>query len=645
MQTARIQHSDIVLTCDGYTRDHQRAPLGTAGHEPGMTPALRKQHHPPVGVSHRHQLFSSAAAAVVPLRASRVALPESLRLIPLTTVLPPAVAATYATSEAASLMRDADEVRLLDTTQPLKPPRIAGSRTEYVLLIGRLAAAGMVRFTARPRAVNGVFTVVKDTDSDRLIIDAQPANRLFADSPAVDLPNASHLVQLRVPKGAILQCAKSDLSNFYHHLALPEWMQPFFALPPLTAAELRQLGIATDGHALYPMCVSLPMGFSHAVYLAQTAHEHVLYSHDAALLPSDSVLCSPSLSLAGARCLHGIYIDDLFIFSLDRHAAEAQLDRVVAAYQRAGFVVKQSKLVRPTSSAVRVLGFTVDGAAASICPAPDTVHSLLSDTRSLLGQTTVTGTALGRLVGSWTWIMLLRRPTLAVLQHAYRYAELAKHRPFTLWPGVRRELCAVVSLLPLMHAQLDAPTFHRLIASDASELGAGATVTPLTAAVDDTVRPLCSSRAHAYSQALLRGEPLQRLLATPECSRAPQWCHLPALAAQYAAYYSTVTAAPWTTIISRRWIYPEHINALELRAVVLVLHWLVTHTTSLGRRALMLLDSQVAHYALTKGRSSAPALLPILRKASALQLAGGVTLSTAWLPSELNPADEPSRCC
>ena len=57
-------------------------------------------------------------------------------------------------------------------------------------------------------------------------IDAQPANRLFVDSPRVSLPDPSHLVQLQVPKGHTMYVGKSDLSNFYHHLGLPEWMQP-----------------------------------------------------------------------------------------------------------------------------------------------------------------------------------------------------------------------------------------------------------------------------------------------------------------------------------------------------------------------------------------------------------------------------------
>lgn len=80
---------------------------------------------------------------------------------------------------------------------------------------------------------------------------------------------------------------------------------------------------------------------------------------------------------------------------------------------------------------------------------------------------------------------MLRRSALAVLQHAYRYCRVAQLRHFTLWPSVRRELLMLLSLLPLMEARLDAPFFHRAIASDASELAAGVVTTALSSQLRD----------------------------------------------------------------------------------------------------------------------------------------------------------------
>ena len=165
----------------------------------------------------RSPAVSTAPTAVVPLIASRVALPDSLHIVPLLGVLPPEQALLYSDAlHGAPLMRSPMEILALDLTLPLQPPRVAGSRSEYLALIRRMFKIGMLAFTASPKAVNGVFTVGKDADQDRLIIDAQPANRLFQDSPHVALPDPSHLVQLRIPSsGPALVVGKSDLSNFY----------------------------------------------------------------------------------------------------------------------------------------------------------------------------------------------------------------------------------------------------------------------------------------------------------------------------------------------------------------------------------------------------------------------------------------------
>ena len=106
-----------------------------------------------------------------------------------------------------------------------------------------------------------------------------------------------------------------------------------FALPPLTPTELASIGAPT-GNA-YPMCLTLPMGFSHAVYIAQTGHEHIVYS-SGALRPQDSLLRMTSPIVSSDRVLHGIVIDDFFLFSLNRDLAGQTLQRVLLAYRAAG---------------------------------------------------------------------------------------------------------------------------------------------------------------------------------------------------------------------------------------------------------------------------------------------------------------------
>jgi hypothetical protein len=500
----------------------------------------------------------------------------------------------------------------------------------------------MLSFTSAPLAVNGVFAVAKDADADRLIIDAQPCNRLFVESPHVSLPGPSHLVQLQLPPETPMFVAKTDLSNFYHHLGLPAWMQPFFALPPLSPAELASVG-APSG-ASFPMCVTLPMGFSHAVYLAQSAHEHVVYG-SGALSRDDGLLCLRSPSVSSSACVHGIVIDDFFLFSLSRALAQRVFDAVLRAYRAAGFVVKQSKVVAPTVRPVKVIGFDIDGAAGTIALPAESHRSLFRATVSLLDREFASSTQVAHVVGRWTWLMMLRRPSLAVLQHVYRWVRVARGPRFALWPSVRAELVSLLGLQPLLSAHLREPLFHRAIASDASELAAGVVSTPLTAALHARIWPLCSTRHSAVLQTRLNGAVGQRALAgavgpaqLPSDVAAVHSCM-----EHFQEFYDAVGAARWRTLVSTAWRSKEHINALELRAALLAVHWTLSFPSALGRRVYLLLDSTVALFSLWKGRCGSPLLLPILRRISATLLAGGISLLCGWIPSATNPADAPSR--
>lgn len=148
----------------------------------------------------------TAPAAVVPIIASRIALPTELHAIPLLQLLPHSLASTF--SSPAKMLRAREDVDRLDATKPLPPPRVGGSRVQYLAHLKRMHSVGMVAFTSRPRATNGLFAVAKDEHSDRLIIDAQPANRLFIDPDRVSLPNASHLVQLQVRERHQVVCCQ-----------------------------------------------------------------------------------------------------------------------------------------------------------------------------------------------------------------------------------------------------------------------------------------------------------------------------------------------------------------------------------------------------------------------------------------------------
>lgn len=213
----------------------------------------------------------------------------------------------------------------------------------------------------------------------------------------------------------------------------------------------------------------------------------------------------------------------------------------------------------------------------------------------------------------------------------------------------------MLGIAPLLCTRLEAETHHRVVASDASQLAAGVVSAALTPELRRHMGTLCSSRMHAVMQPLLNVAPDNLETPAPHVTTdnmlhvaAPADAHttstrLDPVRRMYAGFYSQVRSTRWAPVLASPWRFAEHINALELRAVALALHWLLSYPSALGRRAFLLVDSTVALFSLLKGRSSAPSTMFVLRKIGALLLASSVSLLAGWVPSAVNPADAPSR--
>jgi hypothetical protein len=241
--------------------------------------------------------------------------------------------------------------------------------------------------------------------------------------------------------------------------------------------------------------------------------------------------------------------------------------------------------------------------------------------------------------------MLVRRPSLAALQHSYHFIRKVNRRRLRLWPSVRSELWTLLGLLPLLHARLDVPVYPHTIITDASETGAGVVCCTTTPDVRRHLWSMCGTRSSSLLQMQLNAIDLRGDLSSllDELDDDVSGIDFRAAAANYAHFYSAIESAPKRVIISSRWRASEHINVLELRAILLALHWLLSYPSSHFSRVYLLVDSAVALFSLWKGRSSSPRLLLILRKVNVLLMSSGISLLTGWLPTDRNPADRPSR--
>ena len=116
--------------------------------------------------------------------------------------------------------------------------------------------------------------------------------------------------------------------------------------------------------------------------------------------------------------------------------------------------------------------------------------------------------------------------------------------------------------------------------------------------------------------------------------------------ARYHRLRATVPSRLWKWKVVSGWKWTQkgdHINALELRAILTALRWRIGYKHQVGVRLIHLTDSLVCLHALTRGRSSSRKLRRTLCRINALLLAGSSQALWAYVHTDQNPADRPSR--
>ena len=100
----------------------------------------------------------------------------------------------------------------------------------------------------------------------------------------------------------------------------------------------------------------------------------------------------------------------------------------------------------------------------------------------------------------------------------------------------------------------------------------------------------------------------------------------------------------WKVVSGWRWKgTAEHINALEMRAVLTTLKWRIQHKKLVGKKFMHLVDSLVVLHALSRGRSSSRKLRSTLSRINALLLCSSNQALWGYVRTDMNPADRPSR--
>ena len=546
----------------------------------------------------------ATATEAIPLSAERVALPGNMQSVNLVDLLPPYLAKVWAAPNPDLIVPKAER-------KPAARAFMVESPQDWVSIVCELKRLGKCTFTTEPVVVNGVFGVTKTDGSIRFVVDGRRANACFVPPPKMELPGPDLLARLQVDPDREFFVAKIDLDNFYHRIRVPEWLQPYFALPPVRAGDVGLGDKYGPDTLVYPCCTTLPMGWSHSAHLAQAVHTHTLDSRTS-IKQTDRITKHNDLKIDRTRNM--IYIDDFMLLGLDRAEMAALQDEYWRVFDEAGLPPKPSKLVRPCSDGVDLIGVELHGRLHTCGVRPDKIQRLVERTGALLRRGVATGVEMSRIVGYWTWTCMSRRCSFSVFSSVYRFIECAGRRLFTIWPSVHRELRVVMGLAPLLFTQMDAPWFPHVLATDASDSGLGVVATTPAASVDlEAMAALPKPVLH------VEDEPLDRKL------------------------HPTLVGARWREIVSAPWRWAEHINVLEARALDTAVRWAIKSPRAVGSRLISWCDSMVVMFAVRKGRSSAFGLLRQLRRLSASMLASGIQLHCNWIATEVNPADDPSR--
>ena len=138
------------------------------------------------------------------------------------------------------------------------------------------------------------------------------------------------------------------------------------------------------------------------------------------------------------------------------------------------------------------------------------------------------------------------------------------------------------------------------------------------------VRELLRKQTHTGRE-IRRLGPVDHPSLWPRDSLSPQWWR-------------------WRKVFASAWQFEgEHINVLEVRAVLAAILWRLRTASNIHTRCIQGMDSFVALGALAKGRSASRRLEPVISRINAVLL--GASFGPVWgyFRTDLNPADAPSR--
>ena len=503
----------------------------------------------------------------------------------------------------------------------------------------------------RERFLCGAFSLVKDGEKDRLILDARPPNLLETTlrdwSKTLGTINAVLQIELAPEHNLIM--SGTDLRDYYYCFRVSKSRASRnafnFPLKPQQVKDLLCYSEKFDKETvLYPCLSTMAMGDCQAVELGQKCH--VKIALNSGLVDPRELLCVHGRAPRGPLAA-GVIIDDLLFLEqvsvtvprelLWKTDGAQRLRGMKEEYLSRGLVHHPGKTFEAETSA-EIWGAWVNGVSGLVRAAPKRLVPLMDITISTARLGFATVALLQALAGAWISVLQFRRRMLCLLDEIY----VAQHgREPTdivrMSSSLLTELWLLVCLAPLAVTDLRAQTAASLFLTDASEEVRASVRCDLTAPFARELHRHALSRG-AWTRLLTPWKVwLQQHFQLDEEDALPEgvplishplWLVL-AQVFQFEVYHRRL-------VRSRK-----HINLLELESILELEQKLSLHSQDV--RYLLGSDSQIAVAAILKGRSSSPRLNALLQQSIATVLGGGIYGSYGYVPSLANAGDDPTR--
>ena len=335
---------------------------------------------------------------------------------------------------------------------------------------------------------SGMFSITKDLEKDRLILDSRGANLLEAPSQRWirSLGSAETLTKIHIPDHCILRSSSNDLRDFYYGFSATE----SHSRRNVLVGEIKRSSVQhlhcmkpyLHQHPyVYASMATLAMGDCQAVELAQTCHMGMAIQNQ---ILSPSTCLAMGLPPPRGSTMIGILIDDFVSLALcskedssSPSNAARLADQMQQAYEDVQLLPNHKKSFRDEEVS-SFWGADLDGVQGVVRGSLRRAIPVAALCLEVASMGFATADLMQVLAGAVISLFLFRRRLLSLLDPLFQsYRGKDPRAIIKLGPKTRETLLLIVILLPVAASNLRAHPSPWLGASDASGWGEAAVIT------------------------------------------------------------------------------------------------------------------------------------------------------------------------